>query len=401
MDGMSRARVSGPLGLYAGEFRDELLGWGYTPRSAAAHLGLMKRLGAWLETMDLEPGALTVGRIEQFMRANRARRQRFPKSSRGAEPLIDFLRRRGIVPEAPVPVRTAGEELVERFRVYLLSERGLGASTVGNYLHAARLFLRSVGSVELDDLAQLEAAKVQAFILAESNRRSVASTKCLVSGLRSLLRFFHVAGITNASLVGAVPTVSGWSGTWLPRAVEASSLKRVLTSCDRRTAQGCRDYAVLVMLTRLAMRVGEVAAVELDDVDWRCGELVVRGKARRLERLPLPVDVGQALADYVQRARPNSEHRALFLRVLAPHRGLTTGGLIMIVKSACRRGGVAPIAAHQLRHTVAADLLRAGAGLPEIGQLLRHRSMASTAIYASVDTVALRALARPWPGARP
>lgn len=141
--------------------------------------------------------------------------------------------------------------------------------------------------------------------------------------------------------------------------------------------------------------------LELDDVDWRRGELVVRGKAGRLERLPLPADVGRALADYLRRGRPLSEDRRLFLRMLAPHRGLSTGGLIVIVKSACRRAGLAPIAAHRLRHTVAGDLLRAGAGLPEIGQLLRHRSPASTAIYTWVDIEALRTLARPWPGARP
>jgi integrase/recombinase XerD len=306
-----------------------------------------------------------------------------------------------VVPEAPVAVLTAAAQLVEQFRVYLAGERGLGAGTIMNYLHTARLFLQSVGCVEHDDLARLGPPEVQAFILAESGRRSVASTKSLVTGLRSLLRFLHVVGITEALLVGAVPTVSGWTGTWLPRGVEASSVERLLASCDRGSNQGRRDYAVLVVLSRLGLRIGEVAALELDDVDWRLGQLVVRGKGNRLERLPLPVDVGEALADYVRRARPPSEHRALFLRVLAPHRGLTTGALIMIVQSACRRAGVVPVAAHRLRHTVASDLLRAGAGLSEIGQLLRHRSMASTAIYASVDTAALRGLARPWPGSRP
>lgn len=401
MDRTSRVRVTGALAPYAVDFRDELLGLDYSPRSAETHLVLMKRLSRWLEVTGLDPGGLTVERIGQFLGANRAQGWRFPKSSRGAELLVDFLRRRGVVPEAPAAALSGVDELVERFRVYLVGERGLGAGTIRNYLHTALLFLRSIGSVALDDLARLEASKVQAFVLVECSRRSVASAKVLVTGLRSLLRFFHVAGITEVSLVGAVPTVSGWTGTWLPRAVDPSSVTRLLASCDRGTALGCRDYAVLVVLARLGMRIGEVAALDLDDVDWRSGEIVVRGKAQRLERLPLPVDVGEALADYVRRARPTSEHRALFLRVLAPHRGLTTGGLIMIVRSACRRAGIAPIAVHRLRHTVASDLLQAGAGLSEIGQLLRHRSMASTAIYASVDSGALRQLARPWPGGRP
>jgi site-specific recombinase XerD len=154
---------------------------------------------------------------------------------------------------------------------------------------------------------------------------------------------------------------------------------------------------VLVVLSRLGMRVGEVAALTLDDIDWRSGELLVRGKGNRLERLPLPANVGKALAAYIKQGRPKSEHRELFLRVLAPHRGLTNGGLIVVVQSACRRAGLAPIAAHRLRHMVASELLAAGAGLPEIGQVLRHRSMASTAIYTKVDTARLAELARPWP----
>lgn len=400
MDRASQVRVSGPLAPFADGFRDELFGMGYTPRSAQTHMLFMNRLSSWLVKTGLEPGVLTAAHIEQFLRANGTPRQRFPKSSRGTEPLLSFLRHKGVMPEPPEAVLTVAAVLVEQFRLYLVGERGLGAGTITNYLHTARLFLRSVGCAESDDLVRLGASEVQAFILTESGHRSVASTKTLVTGLRSLLRFLHVAGITEVPLVGAVPTVSGWTGTWLPRGIDASSVERLLASCDRASAQGCRDYAVLVVLSRLGMRIGEVAALELDDVDWRIGELVVRGKGKRFERLPLPVDVGEALADYVQRARPPSEHRALFMRVLAPRRALTSGALIVIVQSACRRAGIVPVAAHRLRHSVATDLLRAGAGLPEIGQLLRHRSMASTAIYASVDTVALRELARPWPGSR-
>jgi integrase/recombinase XerD len=401
MDRALRVAVVGVLAPHAVAFRDELSALGYTPRSIEAHLVLMRRLSSWLQAAGVEPVALTVERFEEFVAVNGAHRRRFPRSMRGAVPLISFLRERGVVPAVPAVVLVGVDELVDRFRVYLVGERGLGAGTIQGYLHTARLFLRRIGSVEGGGLVRLDASAVQAFILAESEHRSVGSTKTLVSGLRALLRFFHVAGITETSLVGAVPTVSGWTGTWLPRGVDAVSVKRLLASCDRRRAQGRRDYAVLVVLSRLGLRIGEVAALDLDDVDWERGELVVRGKAGRVERLPLPVDVGRALAGYIRRGRPRSEDRRLFLRVLAPYRGLSTGGLIVIVQSACRRAGIAPIAAHRLRHTVACDLLRAGAGLPEIGQLLRHRSPASTAIYASVDIEALRTLARPWPGARP
>jgi integrase/recombinase XerD len=398
VDRASRVRVTGPLAAYAPAFRVRLSELGYTAASAATHMILMAQLSRWLAVKKLDPSRLTAERVAQFLSANRAVGHRFPKSARGADRLISFLRVKGVIPAAPVAMLSVSEQLVGHFGRFLLTERGLAAGTIVNHQHAARLFLASLEPVVVVDLGRLEPAQVHRFVLAQAQRRSVSSAKCIVVGLRSLLRFLHVEGITEMSLVGAVPTVSGWSGTWLPRGVDAGSVRRLLASCDRANAQGRRDYAVLMMLTRLGVRVGELAALRLDDIDWHRGEVLIRGKGQRLERLPLPVDVGRALATYVHKARPRSEHRQLFLRVLAPHRGLTAGALIMIVQSACRHAGLDPIAAHRLRHTVASDLLRAGAGLPEIGQLLRHRSFASTAIYAKVDTVALRALARPWPG---
>jgi integrase/recombinase XerD len=260
------------------------------------------------------------------------------------------------------------------------------------------VFLAAVQGAGGLELAGLTPAEVNRFVLAECRGRSIASAKHLVTGLRSLLRFLHVEGTTAVSLSGALPAVAGWSGSPLPRGIDARSVRRLLASCDRRTGKGRRDFAVLMLLARLGLRAGEVVAVELGDVDWSGGEILVRGKARRIERLPLPVDVGQALAGYLARGRPRCGQRALFLRVLAPHRRLTVGGVSVLVHAACQRAGLPPIATHRLRHTVASELLRHGAGLPEIGQVLRHRSIASTAIYAKADTAALRQLARPWPG---
>jgi integrase/recombinase XerD len=175
-------------------------------------------------------------------------------------------------------------------------------------------------------------------------------------------------------------------------------VRGLLASCDRRTAKGSRDFAILTLLARLGLRAGEAAALDLDDIDWPAGEVLVRGKASRLERLPLPADVGEALAGYLTTGRPRCEERALFLRAPAPHRRITVGAISVLVHAACTRAGLDPIATHRLRHTVASELLRHGAGLPEIGQLLRQRSAAVTSIYARADTAALRQLARPWPG---
>jgi len=393
-----RGRVQGPLAPYAAAFREELAGSSYAVRSAEVHLLLMARMSRWLGQVPLDPGELGPAEVDEFLSWNHAEGYRFPKSARGAMPLLVFLRGLGVVPELPAPALSASEQLLRRFRVHLATERGLTEGTICNYVHAGRLLfgaLERSGDVEL---GALSAADVDGFVVAECRGRGIAAAKNLVNGLRSLLRFLHLEGITASALSGAVPAVSGWTGGGLPRGVDAASVRGLLASCDRRTAKGSRDFAILTLLTRLGLRAGEVSALDLDDIDWPAGEVLVRGKASRLERLPLPADVGEALAGYLTTGRPRCGQRALFLQVLAPHRRITVGAISVIVHAACTRAGLDPIATHRLRHTVASELLRHGAGLPEIGQLLRHRSAAVTSIYARADTGALRQLARPWPG---
>jgi integrase len=216
--------------------------------------------------------------------------------------------------------------------------------------------------------------------------------------LRSFLRFLALEGVTAVALDHAVLSVAGWNPS-LPRAVSSADVARLLASCDRRRAIGRRDYAILLLFTRLGVRGGEVVAMELDDIDWRVGEVTVRGKGRRVDRLPLPAEVGEALATYLQRGRPTSASRRLFLRSVAPFVGFAdTGALRGVLQRACQRAGVGYVSPHRLRHTTATELLRAGAGLGEIGQILRHRSSVTTATYAKVDHDQLRLLARPWPG---
>jgi site-specific recombinase XerD len=219
-----------------------------------------------------------------------------------------------------------------------------------------------------------------------------------VTGLRSLLEFLHLRGVVSGRLAEAVPSTASWRLSGLPRALEPEQLEMLLESCERSTATGRRDDAVLVTLARLGLRAGEVAALRLEDVDWHAGELVIAGKGRRAERLPLPADVGEAIVAYLQSGRPaTAQDRSLFVRVRAPHRGLTGGAITQIVFAAASRCGLGPIHSHRLRHTAATQMLRAGASLEEIGQVLRHRHVLTTAIYAKVDRDALRQLARPWP----
>lgn len=196
-----------------------------------------------------------------------------------------------------------------------------------------------------------------------------------------------------------MPSVASRRLAGLPKGLDPDQVRRLLASCDRRTRNGRRDFAILTTLVRLGLRAGEVAQLALDDIDWRAGEVVVRGKANCIERLPLPADVGEAVAAYLRGGRPATAcGRTVFVRIKAPHRPLSACGVTQVVASAARRAGLGQIHAHRLRHTAATAMLRAGASLPEVGQLLRHRRALTTAIYAKVNHDALRTIARPWPG---
>jgi integrase/recombinase XerD len=222
----------------------------------------------------------------------------------------------------------------------------------------------------------------------------------MVTALRSLLGFLHVEGITGQPLAAAVPSATGWTLTGLPKALDDDQIVALLAGCDDRTATGRRDLAILTVLLRLGLRVGEVAALRLDDIDWRRGEITVRGKGNRCDRLPLPADVGQRIVEYLQNGRPTTtQDRAVFLRAQAPHRALTSTAVSTLVEVAGRRAGLGLIGAHRLRHTAATAMLRSGGSLTEIGQALRHARPLTTAIYAKVDLVALRQVARSWPDA--
>jgi integrase len=211
------------------------------------------------------------------------------------------------------------------------------------------------------------------------------------------LRFLHLDGVTPSQLVYAVPAMPGWRQTALPKALDQAQLRAVLATCDRRTTIGCRDYAALLLMGRLGLRAGEVAALSLDDVDWHRGEVVVHGKGGSVGRLPVPHDVGQALAAHLRRRRRRAGTRAVFVQFRAPYRAATRATITGVAEHALRAAGIPSGGAHCLRHTAATLMLRRGASLTEIAQVLRHRHLDTTAIYAKVDHEALRTLARPWP----
>ena len=398
----SRVCVDGPLEAFAPGFVAELGRLGYSPLGATLQLRLMAHVSRWLAAAGLGSDGLSSDVVERFLVERRAAGHRDWVTGRAMAPLLAYLRGLGVAP-APAPRReadTAAERLLERFAEYLAVERGLAAGTIWDYVHAVRPFVVELGGDGELDLWELDAAQVTAFVVARCPRQSRGAAKLTVTALRSLLRFLHVDGAIARSLVGAVPSAASWRLSGLPRGLEPDQVRALLDSCDQQTAAGRRDFAILTILVRLGLRAGEVADLRLDDIDWRAGELVVIGKGRRAERLPLPVDVGEAVTSYLRDGRPSGAlDRSLFVRVKAPHCRLK-GGVTQVVVSAARRADLGQIHAHRLRHTAATQMLRAGAPLAEIGQVLRHRQLLTTAIYAKVDRDALRQLARPWPGAR-
>ena len=398
---VAEVRVRGPLALYAAGFAASLADQGYVPGSVHLQVQLMSQLSRWLDGEALGVDGLSELAAERFIAARRARVERLFRSRRALEPVMTYLHGLGVTPAPVLAPLMPVEELIERYRRYLLAERALTPGTATVYVTAIRPFIASFDSGERLELERVTAVEVNAFVLAEVRRRPGTSVRSVATALRSLLTFLHLQGLVPRSLTAAVPGVGAWRQAGLPQPLDPGELRRLLASCDRRTAVGRRDFAMLLLMGRLGLRCGEVAGLTLGDIDWRAGELTVYGKGRRDDRLPLPVDIGRALAAYLRRGRPpGALDRTVFVRTLAPHRRLTSSGVSRAVHYAAERAGLGPLGAHRLRHTAATELLRAGATLPEVGQVLRHRRVFSTAIYAKVDDDALRRLARPWPEAR-
>lgn len=392
-----RVRVTGPLTPFADGFCAYLVERGYSLRSAQFQLQFLAHVSRWLEARGLEASGLTAESVEAFVAERRRQGYATKLSLLGARPLVGYLDGLGVLPPAMELAPTGVERLLDELCMYLLDERGLAPKTISGYARVARRFLEERGE-PLEELpASLSAADVRGFVLRESRRVGHLEAGRVVCALRSLLRFLHVRGLIAVPLVTAVPSVARRNED-LPRGLPAGQARLLLDSCDRSTPGGRRDYAVLLLLARLGLRSGEIATLSLDDVDWRAGELMIRGKGARLDRLPLPVDVGEAIVEYLRDGRRPGFGRGLFLTAYAPIRGISPGVASEIVTRACARAGIPPVRAHRLRHTIATELLSRGAGLIEVGQLLRHKDVFSTTIYAKVDRRALSRLALAWPG---
>ncbi|MDQ7905935.1 tyrosine-type recombinase/integrase [Phytohabitans sp. ZYX-F-186] len=390
-------RPSGPLAELVHPFREELIRQGFTARTAQDHAYVLAHLSGWLGREGLGPAELGGKKIAAFAAARRARGYRRWRTAGSLRPMLEYLRGVGVIPaEARRPAGPV-DAVLGRYRRWLQRERRLAEQTVEMRLHwAARFLIAQVGGGRLE-LDRIGPEAVTAFVLDMSSLYAVSSMKRLTSGLRSLLRFLFVCGDLDRDLSPMVPSVAGWQLSGIPRGVDDEAATALLGSCDRSTAVGRRDFAVLLLMARLGMRAVEIARLRLEDIDWRAGQLTVRGKGGRIDRMPLPCDVGAALADWLRHGRRASALREVFVRTIGPDAPMKRQSIVMVPRCASARAGIPVVGAHRLRHRVACRVLSGGGSLAEVAELLRHNDHASSAIYAKVDLPALATVVQPWP----
>jgi site-specific recombinase XerD len=376
---------------------------GYTPKTVLSYLRLFAKFDLWLSRRRQRLRRLNEKDADRFLKRLHARHPAVRRGSRSVLRLVlKLLRDVGVVAPKREPIASSpAQRLANEYRVFLKEERGLDRSTVYHYSRHIDRFLNEhfgAGRVNLRALGGLE---ITAFVRRQAPRYGRGQAAQMVTGLRSFFRFAQFRGLVASDLAAVVPPVPNWKMAGLPKYLSTEAVQRVLGASERATVRGKRDYAILLLLARLGLRGGEIVALQLDDIDWANAELAIRSKkGDGWARLPLLVDVGQALARYLS-VRPPSAYRNVFVRDYAPYTPFAfTGAVSNLVRKAIKRAGVksARNGAHVFRHTLATEMLRRGASLTEIGRVLRHRDPDSTMIYAKVDLGALRELALPWPG---
>jgi integrase/recombinase XerD len=395
--------LEGPLAAQIAAFARSAREEGYARQSRYRRVLLAAGFSRWLGQRAVRLRRISSEHPKRYLQSRARRVQVHNGDAAALRQFLGFLRRHGVIPAEKVsPHRlTPVEQEARAFEHYLRNERALARATCVNYVPFIRGFLTDRFGRGPVALSRLCAGDVVRFVQDQAPRLHLKRAKLLTSALRSFLRYARYRGEVTMDLAAAVPVVANWSMPSIPRAIGADQVRQLLASIDRRTATGRRDYAIVLLLARLGLRAGEVAFLELDDLDWNAAQVSVRGKGGQRTALPLPAEVGAAIAAYVRHGRPRSTSRRVFLRSKAPVRGfLSQCAIGSIIRHALQRTGIpAPTTgAHQFRHALATQMLRHGASLTEIGEVLRHRSPETTTIYAKVDLQALRTLALPWPG---
>ncbi|HVH72655.1 MAG TPA: site-specific integrase [Candidatus Dormibacteraeota bacterium] len=395
--------LEGPLSTYIPGFAQWARQEGYTFSTRQRKVHLAACFSRWLAQRAASVRQVNPEHAARYQRSHASHVQIRRGDAATLRQLLDFLRRQGVAPEEKVsPFRlTPIEQIVQAFEGYLRNERSLSEETVTRYVPFVRKFLADRFGEGSVSLSRLCAGDVVRFVRRQAPRLHLKTAKLLTSALRSFLHYVRYRGEITQDLAAAVPTVANWSMPSIPRAIPKDAVRQLLASINRRTATGRRDYAILLLLARLGLRAVEVVRLQLQDIDWNGGSLTVPGKGSQRSILPLPADVGSAIATYLRHGRPKSSCRQVFLRTKAPIRGFHGSfSIASLVRNNLARAGIqAPTkGAHQFRHALATEMLHHGASLAEIGEVLRHRNPETTKIYTKVDLDSLRTLALPWPG---
>ena len=393
---------SGPHGRLVERFAARLVKDGLVRLGTWRCLNVVGGLLSWIGSRRCALADLDEHVVERYLRHRAARQSIQPGDRAALRRWLSVLRDEGAIAPAVPPPFTPHDRIFNEFEEYLRTERGLAPRSIVRHLPTIRRFLHEVCPSGADGLGKISQKSVIGYIERHAQDWSPKTGKVMCWSLRAFLRYLYYKGLHSASLAGCVPSMRRWTLVTLPTYLSAAQVQKALDGCDRTTLMGRRDYAILMLLAKLGLRADEVATLTLDDIDWRAGEMLVRAKGRQRARMPMPPDVGAAVIAYLRNGRPKSSCRRLFIRTLAPHVGFASASAITwIAKTALNRAGIEGCAhrgAHIFRHSLATELLRSGATLSEIGQLLRHGSHDTTRIYAKVDIEALRTLSLAWPG---
>ena len=404
---LSRSRLFGRLrsgahGHLIDLYAENLVEVGLARPGTWRSLNVVGNLLAWMASRRARLSSLDERMVERYLRHHGAKQTIHLDDRSALKRWLSTLRTAGAIAPAPAPTMTPSEKIFAEFGDYLRIERGLTAKTIARHLPAIRRFLFEVCPAAASDLGTIKHDEVIRYVECHAQDWSPTSAKLMCWSLRAFLRYLHHTGLNPHPLADCVPSIRQWKLVGLPTYLAAAQVQKVLDGCDRASATGRRDFAILMMLARLGLRADEVATLTLDDIDWRAGEILVRAKGRQRARMPIASDVGAAVVAYLRDGRPKSSCRQLFLRSLSPRTGFASASAItMIAKAALERAGIRGYAhqgAHIFRHSLATELLRSNATLSEIGHLLRHKSHDTTRIYAKVDIETLRTLSLPWPG---
>lgn len=399
---VSSVPTQNPIYPHITTFAQSLTAQGYSNAAISCKIGLLLKLDQWLQRCRIATETFDEAQVDQFLRFRRSRGYVRSSDASTLRSFLKHLREAGVISYPAIKCNQSPlQQFQTKFAQYLAEERGVARATVEQYLIETRRFLSDHFGTGPITFRELHVHDVTQFIIRRAGTVSTSAAQHAVTALRTLFRFLQQRGDIATNLMASVPTVPKWSLAGLPKYLSAHEVELVLEACKGDSAEERRDRAILLLLARLGLRAGEVSQLTLDDINWDIGELTLRGKGGRLDRLPIPIDVGTTLVAYLRHGRPQCSSRSVFIRLRAPHQGFTGCDAIdRIVRVALKRAGVNPPSkgAHVLRHSLATRMLRNGASLPEIGQVLRHELPKTTAIYAKVDLAALRELAQPWPG---